>query len=525
MRIPILLAVAVAANILAQDVPVIQIQGRVLDRTTRSPIAGARVYATVIGSTGPSTPISGTDGGGLFTLASVPLGSKLSLVASAEGYQGGEQVPFLASASAGFIEIALDRLAEIRGRLVDDATREPSADLTMALVRAGDRLASTTPMGATASATAADGTFSFKNLYRDDYYLRIQSKPLVRIEEIPAKELEGENRAKALQVPEPAEGYGAILWPGEDAIASNTPPLALAAEVMDVGDIRLRRYKLHNLTGVLGPCEEGTSLQVLILGKNGGGTVRLADLDTKCGAGFRILNLPNGTFTLIAQGGPPRVFASETIDGFMRSPLQLNVTTAVTVQIRIEVEGVDADKFPADIQRVNISMTPESAPFKVDGPSQIAPNEYEERLFGNERYRMSVTPPPAYYLKSLYYNGVASPVLTGFTAVSASLSTLRLILSNHPGVVEAQAPAGSSVILWKEGTRYPDAGLDRSTFQRVGPDGTARFVGLSPGKYRAFMTPDTAPMSTTQERLDEAMLHAIAVTVEEGQTTRVSLTP
>lgn len=528
MKIPFLLAVAAAASALAQDPPpVIPIRGIVLDKTTRSPIAGARVMASGIGvpataSTPLSVPFGTTsDNAGAFTM-SLPSGTRLNLNAGADGYQG-SPIQLVADQNTGFIEIALDRLAEIQGRLVDDATREPIPDLAVALVRADDRVVSTSPMGtAPPSAIGADGTFSFKKLYRADYYLRIQSKPTVRIEEIPAKDLEGENREKALKVPDAAEGYGVVLWPGEDANASSVPPLKLTSSDMDIGDIRLRRYKLHNLTGVLGPCDEGASIQLLLIGKNGGGTVRLADLDTKCGNGFRILNLPNGSFTLVAQGGPPRVFGAATIDGFMRSPLFLNLATAVEVQIRIEVEGVDPDKFPQDLQRVNISLTPESAPFKVDAPSQVTPDEYEARLFGNERYRMSVRPPPAYYLKALSYNGVGSTDLTGFTAVSAGLSTLRLILSNHPGAVEAQAPPGSMAVLWKDGERYFDGGLESRIFQPVGSTGKIRFAGLKPGKYYAFVPPDGIP--TSQAKLDEDLRDAKPVSVEEGQTANVDLT-
>jgi hypothetical protein len=206
----------------------------------------------------------------------------------------------------------------------------------------------------------------------------------------------------------------------------------------------------------------------------------------------------------------------------MRSPLFLNLSAAVDVQIRIEVEGVDQDKFPADIQRLSISLAPESVDFKVDAPSQIKRDEYEARLFGNERYRMSVRPAPAYYLKALSYNGVASADWTGFTAVSGSLSTLRLVLSNHPGVVEAQAPPGSTVILWKDGAKYEDVGLDRSVLQPVTANGKARFAGFSPGKYHAFIAGAVLP--TSQDRIDEALPRAKVVTVEEDQTVRVDLT-
>jgi hypothetical protein len=157
----------------------------------------------------------------------------------------------------------------------------------------------------------------------------------------------------------------------------------------------------------------------------------------------------------------------------------------------------------------------------VDSPSQIAPDEYEARLFGNERYRLAVRPPQAYYLKAFSYNGVASTDLTGFTAVSGSLSILLLILSNHPGVVEAQASPGSFVILWKDGARYDDTGLV-SVLQIAGLNGKARFAGLAPGKYRAFV--GGAILPTSQDRIDEALPRAKAVTVDKDQIVSVDLT-
>jgi hypothetical protein len=95
--------------------------------------------------------------------------------------------------------------------------------------------------------------------------------------------------------------------------------LHLASNIVDLGEIRLRRYKLHNISGTLEGCETGAGLQVLLMGKSGLSTLRLADLDTSCGSGFRILNLSEGTFTLLAQGGPPGRFVSQLIIGGTRA--------------------------------------------------------------------------------------------------------------------------------------------------------------------------------------------------------------
>ncbi len=510
----------------AQDAPQpVPIQGVVLEKGSRAPVAGARVNVSIINNIPSPTPallVATTDGGGHFEMT-VPGGATFNLIVSAAGYEGFQQRQPAAGQNGAFVEVTLDRLAEIRGRLVDDETRKPIAGVGMALVRSDLPTVSMRLLPVLVGLTTLDdGSFSFKNLTRGDYYLRIQANPSPVMQEIPANDLAPETRDKALEVPEPAEGYGIILWPGEDADAPKAPPLHLVSDLMDVGDIRLRRYKLHNLSGVLGSCPEGAGLQVLLLGKNGASTVRLADLDTACGSRFRILNLPEGTFTLVAQGGPPRRFVSQVFSGATRGPLLLNVSLAVSVQILIEVECVDGGNFPGDLTRVNIALTSENAPVNIDPPDRISPSEYEAHLFGNERYRMSVSPPSAYYLKRLSYNGVDSEDLTGFTAVPGALSTLRLVMSNHPGIIEVQAPPRTAVYLLKEGAKFADFNLnDRRTFQQVGADGEARFAGLSPGRYHAFLA--DGPLPSSQDGIDERLLHSTAVTVEEGQTASVTL--
>ncbi len=282
----------------AQNAPQpVLIQGVVLDKVGRTPIAGASVVMTIVSRSTPAV-VSGTaDSGGRFAL-SIAGGAPFSVIVTAPGYERHLQQEPAPGQNGVFIEATLDRLAEIRGRVVDDETRKPIAGLGMTLVRPSLRqvgTASSIPAGLT---TQDDGSFAFKNLTRGDYYLRIEGTPKVVIQAIPAQDLAGEAREKALQVPEPAEGYGIVLGPGDSAAEPKAPPVSLAAELLDLGDIRLRRYKLHNLSGVLGACEEGAYLQVLLLGRNGGGTVRLADLDTACGNGFRILNLSEGLCSL-----------------------------------------------------------------------------------------------------------------------------------------------------------------------------------------------------------------------------------
>jgi hypothetical protein len=515
LRLPgvLLASFALAAAFGQNTPPPVSLQGIVIDKASRTPIAGARVSVFGLGANGPNTPAvlpAFTDGGGSFAM-SLPAGSVLTLLVSLTGYEPYQQRQLTTGDKNVFLEIALDRLAEIRGRLIDDESRKPAAGVHVTAVRADGLQMAALMKGAI---TPNDGGFDFKDVNRGDYYLRIEGTPGPLFQSIPAKDLAGEGREKALQVPEPAEGYGIVAWPEEGGSALHT-----ASDVMDVGDIRLRRRKLHNLSGVLGGCEEGGSLQVLLLRKNGG-TDRLADLDSACGNGFRILNLPDGAFTLIAQGGPPRRFVSQSIDGLTRSPVAVNVSTAVTVRMFLEVEGVLRGDLPQDLQDVRIALTAETAVLKIDSPARLAPDEREALLFGNERYRMLVTPPPSYYLKQVFYNGVEQEDAAHFTAVAAASSTLRLVLAKNPAAVEVQGPPGAMVFLVPDGLKFVDFDIARATTP-VGAEGRARFAGLGPGKYRAFVAAGVLP--TTQERLEEAMRGAQEVTVAAGQTVSVTL--
>ncbi len=115
---------------------------------------------------------------------------------------------------------------------------------------------------------------------------------------------------------------------------------------------------------------------------------------------------------------------------------------------------------------------------------------------------------------------LATPALT---AVPSALSTLRFVLSNRPGAVEVQAPPRASVYLLKNGVKYGDIKVgDRRTFQPAAADGSkARFAGLSPGPYRAFVV--DGPLPSSQASLDESLRHSTAIAVEEGQTASVTL--
>lgn len=523
MRLFLLTAV-VAGKMLAQDPsdpsnPAVLVQGVVRDKDTREPIAGAQVAGGA--TSGPA---------GDFQLRANP-GQRLTIYTQASHYQAAVttlQIP--ADQPSVYVEVLLPHLQSLRGILVDDETRQPIPGLPVELVLMPDA-----PMDATTrsarTASAEDGSFLFPELPRGEYFLRISDKPAIAIEEIPARDLEGEGRDKALEPPEGAAGYGTIVWPGQDADVPSTPGITIGPSAVDVGEIRLVRGKLANLTGMAGPCEDGATVQVMVA-RAGENPARglLATQDLPCGSGFRLMNLPNGTFDLTAlQGFPQRRWASQSIDRRSRSPLRMALNAFVHVEISAEMEDGKIEDLPEG-WRVTLSSSNQAV--KVDQPAILRTGAFEATLYPGEQYKVSIQAGPKYYLKHATYNAAALPDGSSFTASTAAVSQLNLVVSNKAASVRVNlthngspVQARSTVYLLKDGMNAEDF---RTLLNRIPlVSGNALvFPGLGPGTYRVMRPSDDGVLPTTQPLFD-AMLKDTSrvsdrVTVEEGQTANIN---
>jgi hypothetical protein len=487
----------------------ITIRGSVVDRDTHAPIPGAEVSLR--------SPLGGgsailADGAGRFEFQIQP-GAPLAIAASAPGYG---TVSRGITPGQSSIQIDLGRVVGVMGRLIDDETGKPLRALRMEAMNRG----SLEPVNGAERVTTSlqDGSFLFDSLLPGEYFLRISSTPAPALQTIPAKDLAGENRAKALHPPEGALAYGILVWPGTTADIPQTSGLALTGGVTDVGNIRLARSKLRNIAGELLSCDQGASIQVLLVRQGGSATTRLVTLDTQCGAGFRISNLPEGAFTLAAiQGGPPRRFASLTLDPTARGPVALNMAQMVSVQMIVGLNGADGQDLPQDLKNVRLEIQPESAPVRVDAPDKLPSGEFEAHVFPGERYLLAAKLPPNYYVKEFSYDGVSSENVTSFTASAAPLSTLRLTLSNKAGILEARVSDSSQIYIIREGMAFAEAQFLLKAAPR---DGKATFGNLRPGKYFVFTTRGAPPDS--QSSLDDYLRHSVSVTVEAGQTASVT---
>jgi hypothetical protein len=553
MRLSVLIGVSigVAASVRAQggvdpskpqiSLPQILVQGVVLDKDSREPVPGAQVSTTLM--PGP-TPGSVTVSGGATSGASgefqmrLNQSPNLNLVAQAPHYQRGQALVrgITLGQSSVYIEITLVRLQSLGGVLVDDETRKPIAGLAVELIAKGNSTdvmgLGTLPRG-TKTVSGTDGRFSFPELPRDEYFLRISDKPEPLIGDIPAKDLEGDGRDKALEPPEGALSYGTIVYPGRNADIPNGPGITVGATPVDVGEIRLTRNRLQSLSGLVAPCEDGAKIHINLTRPSDIPVLGpLTTRDLTCGEGFQLLNLPDGSYTVTAmQGFPQRRWVSQSIDAHTRSPLRLTLNAFVSVEISVEVEGAPPDAMPP---AVRFAFEAENQAAKVDAPAVLASGIFEATLYPGERYGLSAAMPAKYYVRRMTYNGSTLPDASGFAASTAPISQLTVVLSDKAATVEVRLTYGGSppkdrpmVILLRDGMNFTE--FNPNSLRNMRPangTGALSFAGLAPGTYRAAIVAPDQPLPTTkaafQAMLADASRQSMPVTVDEGQTATIT---
>ncbi len=541
MRLFVLTAM-IAGEIYAQDAPpspdpskpILVVQGVVLDQDSRVPVPAARVSTTLAPGQSPgSIVVSGgaTSGpSGEFQLLLNGAGN-LTIVAQAPHYQIGRASvrDVTAGQSSVFVEVPVVRLQSLDGVLVDDETRKPIAGLAVELIgNSTDSIG----LGALAQGTKAvsgpDGRFAIPDVARGEYFLRIVDQPAASIGAIPAKELEGDGRDKALEPSAGVLSYGTVVWPGRNADVPNEPGITVGPTPVDLGEIRLTKSKLLGLSALVAPCEDGASIQINLSRPSAQPLPLLTTRDITCGDGFQLLNLPDGTFTITAiQGFPQRRWASQSIDARARSPLRLALNAFVAVQISAQVEGATSDAAPPGVR---FTLEPENRAAKVDAPATLPSGIFEATLYPGERYALTAQTGPKYYVKRLAYNGSGLPDVSGFTASTAPISQLTVTLSNaatiavhlteggHPS--KERIPMG----LLRDGMTFAE--FRKQFLRALDPSGAMTFTGLAPGTYRAVRTSPDQPQPTT-EALFKAMLAdssrlSSPVTVDEGQTATIT---
>ncbi len=332
----------------------------------------------------------------------------------------------------------------------------------------------------------------------------------------------------ALEPPEGELSYGTLIWPPQGA-----DPIKVGAAPADLGEIRLSKARLQNLTGLASPCEEGSQVQIL-LGRAALNVAAgmLATQDIVCGSGFQILNVAEGTYTVTAmQGFPQRRWVAQTIDAHARSPLRLNLASYVSLQIGVELEGGTTE----DLPNMRLELTPENRLLRAEDPTFDRKGAFEATLYPDQRYFLNWMLPANYYLKRMSFNGSGLPDTYQFTSSTAALSQLSMVVSNRAASIEVHLTSGSNpvsarqmVYLVRDGIAYPEFSHSMQHFFGItDASGKAVFGSLPPGIYRAMTVAPDKPSptieSTFQAMLADTARQSAPVTVDEGQTATITL--
>lgn len=506
------------------------VSGTVIDKDDGTPVPNARIFVSSFsGAANPGLAGTQTDSTGRFELRVRP--GRISITAAAPGYNGPAQGQSLALENGqqrATVDIKLQKLGSVKGVVVDAESGSPIGNVA---VYAGARHAyelvtADGPVSPRKPPVArVDGGFSIGNLTDAEFFLRIVTGPEASIETIPAKDLAGDARDKALEAPEGAMGYGDIFWPGGTGDIPDARGLKVTSGTLDVGEVRIEKRKLHTITGVVNGCDPGVSL--LMTFAPSGRRDKTLTHDLVCGEGFRILNYPDGSYTLsIVQGGPPRRFAFQTVDSATRGPIVLAVNPTQTVRIDTQLEGVAQDDLPADLQGLRIEVKPETAPVRISLPSKTLEGTFEVELFSGIRYVVTTRVPPKYYLKKLNYNGADLPDVNGFTSYGGAL---HLVFSDHPGALEVKVDSSASsnyVFAVPEGTDYATViatglgSIRQVVNETASTSGTLQLQGLAAGSYRVFLSQAPTP---SQDSYEDLLRHATSVRIGEGQTASVTI--
>ena len=499
------------------DIPMVLVTGTVVDKDSHVPVPGAGV--TISGFYDNASLTSGPNGEFEQRVAA---GGPLTVSVREAGYQHLQlRIAVATGQASARVELPISKLQSVRGVLVDDENRKPIEGLQVSLADVHGK-----PVAG--GSTGPDGSFLLPDIPQGEYFLRIADKPYASIQVIPVTALKGAGRDEALQVPEGASSYGTIVWPGRNADVPKTSGIRVGSAPVDLGEIRLSKTKLQNFSGLIGPCEEGASIQLSLSQPpvDAASPAWQGRRDITCGEGFQLLNIPDGTFTISAvQGFPQRRWATQTIDAHTLGPLQLSLAPLVKLQISLEVEDGKPEDLPPNLRMV---LDCDNHSLKIDPPAVFGPGKFEATLYPGERYSVGAPYGSKYYVKRISYNGAELPDPSSFTASGAALSQLAMVLSLHPATVNVRVTHGGNpaaatipVRLVREGATFGE--FRRLVVVTLDP-GMVSFTGLRPGTYRAIRDVESPPTDEASFRamLADASRDSSPVTVDEGQTATIT---
>lgn len=498
----------------------ITVEGKVVDSSTRQPVAGARVvYLRMDGRTAISGPLFDvepkpaddqdpaamemavlTDMGGNFHFhVNAPV--EFQLRADSVGFVTSGQVRMEAAVSPDPVTIELVPESTISGRVVDADTGEPVAGIGVGVDMNLNLPPGLTPMMIKPATTDRDGLFRIEGLLPSDY--RIQVAPRL-----------GAQLDKRTDDPDFRDrenfNYGRYWYPGvgersQAVIVTLGPGGAVEGIEIPIAKVRTvaLRGRVFGGDEARAAGEVSISLNVIQHTRATGGFGVIARGLFAVGEGFRIDSLLPGTYWLIAQtrsDNPADMLrASRIVEVRDRNldDVDLVLLKGVTITGRVRLKDTEdvpgQPALPADDIEVNLrpplragvgglgrgTVHPEDGSFVLES---MMPDEYQVQI---------KKLPEGLKISEVRYNGSVAPHGVVTLNPEASVHRLEVTLAPAPGSLSVtvtdgtRAVSGATVLMVPEPA--DEAALDYALLQtRTDADGRAIVSSLFPGTYRAI---------------------------------------
>jgi Carboxypeptidase regulatory-like domain len=549
------------APLAAQNVG--RITGAVVDAATNQPIAKVHVGSVTDDDPSSNTFVGTlTQADGAYTLENVPAGL-VRITVNMEGYKfvadpPGRETRFRLSAGETAARYVLHRRGRIFGHLTDRETGEPITGHLVIATRAEARQAypaQTAYLEFPASQKGAE--FEIPELDAGIYYLKIESNAqptFVFSEEASPKR-------------PPEKVYGESWYPGV-ARLELAAPIRLAEGESRAVDIALASRDTHSLSGVVrAPHEMAEQPLTLILQKSGlNGSVAAMPAP----GGFRIDNLPPGSYRLYVFGGAPPDGSSNLRDYLILRDYVISVNNsanrppAVNAVGSAQFEIVDRDidnfnvtigpyagvagevrmlekeaKLPAAFGVLLVPSVPSSTDESPPPPGAIMTNRvspvtacgfHQDWLLPGYYWARTNNLPEGYAVAQILAGGLPTD---GLMSVDSPQTPITVVLTSRPGAVagvvrdsDQNAAPGSTVAL------FPEPLTDRTDRGRIqarvsAKDGSFAFRDLPPGRYRAIVLTD-ADVEDVESEGSMALLRRKAagtetIEIDSGRTVTVEL--
>lgn len=476
----------------------IDVQGSVIERTTRLPVAGARVR--VSGSYGDHKAheqYTESDAEGRFAVT-VPAPGRFSFSASAAGYSVEaihRQVTLVlkSGVAAPAVVLPIERSGSIEGTLVDSENGSPVPHLSVTALRLTFQrgLRQSWFEGSPVS-TDAKGKFKLGSLPPGEYVLEMDSSPW------------RPQTGKAPSSTHADARYGRMLWPSESLQAA-APVLLGAGAELRAGEIKIAKGQSAKLTVSVGACASDHPIAVELNQTAGASRFSRGVLAVPCGKSIEVPGVVPGSYELVGSNSESEyaavVFEMLRVDQSVELMLKAPLPIAGTLEIAgVSPESGEKVKFPSGSVRlfprgmlVNtyISTVPGMPAGEVqpDGTFSTLVHDPPGGLVEVTLHGF----PAGWFLKGLEYN--LTPVAGKRFQLDPRATTQRLkvLISNTPATIrgtvqdESGKPfAGAQVLA----VRWPcetSSGYPVDLIEvKAGADGSFSMENLVSGTYRAL---------------------------------------